>query len=799
MEMLGGLSYLGNLINGRTEKEMLDNENESLMKTMKKSKKDCSNLYDRNIFKEVNNHYDNLASQRNSESKKRDSGIVGRNNAAKIDRSNYNEGINMSNMDNFLSATGRIIDNRKYERKIVEKIPDNLNYVSQFDFQTANAVGNPVSFNAVHSDNTVSRMETERRLALDGNYSNFGENSDYGIVDKEHFTHTNMQPMFKKALNFEKHGDRSQHKIELFSGLKRDGWTNKQEQAPLFDPIVNIANIYGDPSMTDELKTRYMPGRERKNELPFKQIKVGVGVAIGNTQNGNFVKGNGDTYRILPKTVDELRAANKPKLTYEGRVVEGMHDAKGPVIGRVVKRTPDTFKKNDKKDLLKTHTDVQAPRITGEIDPNRLGSDKRGVKGTIYYGVAEANNKKITTDEMRGQFKQSFKQTFLQAEPRNVQLAESLRGRSTCQDDTYIPDPTQRGKQTEHMGNVGVADQTYAFNYTDNTPDITNRQIHNVTDRTGNMTNDVKKGQFYRPDDTPDITNRQIHNVTDRTGNMTNEVNKGHMFNPSDVPSIVQRNTYRADDIGNVANNVSKGQYYNPTDTPNITSRQIHNVTDRTGNMSTDVTKGHMFNPADTPNITGRQIHNVTDRTGNMTTDVTKGHMFNPSDVPNIVQRNTYNYSDVGNIGSGNDKSYVINYMDATPNVTIRELTGKKIYINPAQSDKLKEKSRMDASNMNLNTRKEIASRLPTKNDGNNGPTTDLTNYRLKSNQLSYDRMASSPAPQFQTTDKLCMKYSKNKNEKYFNNVRINTHVIENLNNNPYINNSIHKAKITYN
>jgi hypothetical protein len=58
--------------------------------------------------------------------------------------------------------------------------------------------------------------------------------------------------------------------------------------------------------------------------------------------------------------------------------------------------------------------------------------------------------------------------------------------------------------------------------------------------------------------------------------------------------------------------------------------------------------------------------------------------------------------------------------------------------------------------------------------------------------------MVASPAPQYQTTDKLCMKYSKNKNETYFNNVRINNHVIENLNDNPYINNSIHKSKIIY-
>ena len=39
---------------------------------------------------------------------------------------------------------------------------------------------------------------------------------------------------------------------------------------------------------------------------------------------------------------------------------------------------------------------------------------------------------------------------------------------------------------------------------------------------------------------------------------------------------------------------------------------------------------------------------------------------------------------------------------------------------------------------------------------------------------------------------------TQNRNEKWFVNERISSHVVENLNGNPYINNVIHKSKVIY-
>ena len=77
-----------------------------------------------------------------------------------------------------ITRADSMIDNRKYERKIVDK--RNINkcdsYLKQFEDMSYDNQGQPSSFNAVNnSRSSVSRMQTERELALAGGFSNFGE------------------------------------------------------------------------------------------------------------------------------------------------------------------------------------------------------------------------------------------------------------------------------------------------------------------------------------------------------------------------------------------------------------------------------------------------------------------------------------------------------------------------------------------------------------------------------------------------------------------------------------------------
>ena len=65
-----------------------------------------------------------------------------------------------------------------------------------------------------------------------------------------------------------------------------------------------------------------------------------------NNAGGGFIKGNGGTDAIqyaVPKTTDEIRVKNKPKVSYYGRIVSGAHIAKPGKVGTMFKNRPDTF------------------------------------------------------------------------------------------------------------------------------------------------------------------------------------------------------------------------------------------------------------------------------------------------------------------------------------------------------------------------------------------------------------------------------------------------------------------------
>ena len=85
-----------------------------------------------------------------------------------------------------------------------------------------------------------------------------------------------------------------------------------------------MAYVNGTPNVEDRELERFIPSRKRQNELPFEQINVGKGLNKGFTAkpSGGFHDVDDRQY-FMPKNVDQLRVANKPKLTYAGRVVTG--------------------------------------------------------------------------------------------------------------------------------------------------------------------------------------------------------------------------------------------------------------------------------------------------------------------------------------------------------------------------------------------------------------------------------------------------------------------------------------------
>ena len=120
----------------------------------------------------------------------------------------------------------------------------------------------------------------------------------------------------------------------------------KKEIDNMFQAEANVKTF--DARQLDDFKSRRADagvGRIQNNVLPFSQIKVGPGVGqgFGATGVGGYQQlETNDLTRF--KTVDDLRVASKPKVTYEGRTVDGIKEKKRAEPGIMNKnRVPTVF------------------------------------------------------------------------------------------------------------------------------------------------------------------------------------------------------------------------------------------------------------------------------------------------------------------------------------------------------------------------------------------------------------------------------------------------------------------------
>ena len=110
----------------------------------------------------------------------------------------------------------------------------------------------------------------------------------------------------------------------------------------------------------------------RTNEVPTEPIHVGPGLNQGYSANptGGFQQFDAQEY-ALPRTVDQLRTLNNPKIAYESRVSgapkavvtnRGLH-------GQVEKHLPDKYYEQSKDMYLKTTGANLKPQLHGLYPP----------------------------------------------------------------------------------------------------------------------------------------------------------------------------------------------------------------------------------------------------------------------------------------------------------------------------------------------------------------------------------------------------------------------------------------------
>ena len=624
----------------------------------------------------------------------------------------------------------------------------------------------------------------------------------YGIIDEDKMTHNNMVPKFKLKGNYglspddEKHlNDTFTRKLNLFTGsLNSLDYRKKTERKPLFSPVPGLSNIYGSPVKTESYKGRYIPGRERRNEKPFQEVRVTPGLNLGYNEVG--IQGFHDLYRAMPRNIDQTRTLNNPKITYNnpmgGQLVkkvvkeerlkkndnlehfsqvdadnilygeyetEGINGFYAPGGGLrsvdpvVYKRRPDRFKYYGDERMIETSAYHNKPANYGFVDKRNLATINRGTKDTTYAGHLQSNQGHIIGGEV-----ESSKEQYLHDGPTNV---------------------------TDNK-------QNYAVNYSDITPDPTKRNTYNYEDN-GITTGDNRNYTINYKNQTPNPTKRNTYNYEDN--GITTGDNKNYAINYSNIiPDPTKRNTYNVNDSGNTTGDNRNYTINYKNQTPDPTRRNTYNVND-SGNTS-GYSRNYIINYSNlTPNPTNRDMYKVVD-SNKLATGIPKNYVVNYElATPDPTDRDIHKVSDIFSHAKGHDNNYVINYELMTPGPTDRDIHKVKDSFTSAKGYN-QSRSRLDANNSRQNIIKDkctIKPHGPVKCNYEKIPTMENTimtssYHKLQINRELYpdidQKVAGMDYPQIYDKQTL-------PNDEF----HFNSYVLDNLQGNPYVNDTQLKSE----
>jgi hypothetical protein len=144
-------------------------------------------------------------------------------------------------------------------------------------------------------------------------------------VTANELEHNNMQPFFGGNVTQSVPDQAVESRLDNMTGAGSQ-YIHHRGSAPLFEPAPNHGTPYGMQSHTDFLQCRQVPSQRIANAKPFEEQRVAPGLGLGagtNEGEGGYNAGVSARESWLPYTVDQLRAPNKPKVSYAGQILGG--------------------------------------------------------------------------------------------------------------------------------------------------------------------------------------------------------------------------------------------------------------------------------------------------------------------------------------------------------------------------------------------------------------------------------------------------------------------------------------------
>ena len=206
--------------------------------------------------------------------------------------------------------------------------------------------------------------------------------------------HGNMVPFFGGRVTQSVYNGATDGILDTFTGTGRHTFFHKEEAPAMFKPEAATGLPWGKQVETDFEQSRMVSSLSMKNVFPIEQTRVGPGVNDGytNLPSGGYQQ---DSIRefALPKTTDEIRVANKPKLTYEGEVIPGSHFITEMGIQAPVKKNrPDRFQVLQAADGSLPHVNTTlGQQVASAVYPtNMMKLQNRESTSVDYKGAGQA-------------------------------------------------------------------------------------------------------------------------------------------------------------------------------------------------------------------------------------------------------------------------------------------------------------------------------------------------------------------------------------------------------------------------
>lgn len=567
----------------------------------------------------------------------------------------------------------------------------------------------------------------------------FEDGNDYTLGVNKDLEHNNMQPFFRKknyGTDYKQTMETFQQKTDLFTGSKKQvDWHSKKEVKSLFKPAEYNSYVYGRPNQNELFKSRYIPSMQRNGEKPFQEIRVQPGLNLGMNEESNI--GFHDPFRAMPKNVDQLRTANKPKVSYDQPTIPGLKGSMGPNKSKVNKNKPEKFKALGTYNIVPTGASFSMPSIIGRYNPmnisktNNRGAIKTNIQAT---GAYMPTNQKIVNSKCT----MPKKENYLQDTPTNLSGNKTNQIYNLSQPDltnrnlynysdvsnlmdynggsyvydvegftpdptnrdiykskeetniggfnnskSYVydsnnltPDPTKRDIfKSKESGNISNDQKSYIYDLSGLIPESTQRDIYKIKE-SGNITNDQKSYMYDLAGLIPDATKRDIFKIKDSGNFSASELGKSYIYDTEGlIPDPTKRDIFKTNENGNISND-QKSYIYNLEGlTPDVTQRDIFKISDQ-GNIS-DSQRSYIFDKNGlTPNITRRDIFKIKD-SGNIANSQ-RSYAYDKNGLtPSTTQRDIYKYKDVGNI-IDSQKSYVYDLKGTIPGITQRDIFKSK-------------------------------------------------------------------------------------------------------------------------